>query len=227
MSIISRLRTTASVLTHGLPEIQRLGFKVEVAGRSRYEHMLHLFRQYNPRSMIEIGVWRGDRTIRFLSDGEALKRYVGFDLFEGMTNEKYQYESMGQCVPHSKEAVMKRIRPIAVQRGCSVDLISGKTEETLPGFAKEYAGQYDFIYIDGGHSLETVANDWEFSKRLLAPHGLVIFDDYYLNDDSRGAKPLVDMLLHDRNYRVRFFPMTEDIIEDIQITMVAVSPQQS
>lgn len=226
MSIISRLKTTASVLTHGLPEIQRAGLGIAVAG-SRYNHLLALFRQHNPRSMIEIGVWRGDRTIRFLEGGKSLRRYVGFDLFEGMTNDRYQQESMGHCVPYSKETVMARINPIALQRGCSVELIAGKTKETLPGFAKENAGQYDFIYIDGGHSLETVANDWEFSKRLLAPRGLVIFDDYYLNDDSRGAKPLVDTLLHDRNYRVRFFPMTEDIIEDIQITMVAVTPQQS
>jgi len=226
MSIISRLKTTASVFTHGLPENHRTGLGIAVAG-SRYGHMLALFRQHNPRNMIEIGVWRGDRTVHFISSGNALKKYVGFDLFEGMNNDKYQQESMGHCVPHAKEMVMARIHPIAIQRGCKVELIAGKTEETLPEFVGQNAGQFDFIYIDGGHSLETVANDWEFSKQLLAPRGLAIFDDYYLNDDSRGAKPLIDALLHDRNYRVRFFPMTENILEDLQITMVAVTPQQS
>jgi hypothetical protein len=56
---------------------------------------------------------------------------------------------------------------------------------------------------------------------LLASDGLPIFDDYYLNDESRGAKSLIDDLLHDDLFVVRFFPMTEDI----QVTMVAVTRQ--
>ncbi len=73
--------------------------------------------------------------------------------------------------------------------------------------------------------MQTIASDWGASKQLLKPGGLVVFDDYYLNDATRGAKPLIDKLLADKAYDVRFFPMVEDIIENIQITMVAVRSQ--
>lgn len=192
--------------------------------RSRYEHLIQVFCKHNPASMIEIGVWRGDRTVRFLSNGKRLQRYVGFDLFEGMTSDKFNEESMGACVPHSRAGVMERIEPYVKRCGCQVELISGPTEQTLPDFTKKNAGSFDLIFIDGGHSLETVANDWQCAKKLVAPGGLIVLDDYYLNDTSRGAKSLVDGLVNDSNYRVRFFPMVENIIEDLQITMVEVWP---
>ena len=60
-------------------------------------------------------------------------------------------------------------------------------------------------------------------RQLLSPDGLAVFDDYYPNDSSRGAKSLIDELLHDDRFVVRFFPMIEDGLEDLQITMVAVT----
>jgi len=208
--------------------IHRLGLlrpAPQSASKSRYDHLLDLFSKHNPTSMIEIGVWRGDRTIRFLAEGKALRRYIGFDLFEEMTSDKFIQESMGTCIPQSKKDVMQLIEPFAKQRGCQVELIAGLTEETLPKFIKDNAAKFDFVYIDGGHSIETVASDWKYAKELVTKHGIVIFDDYYLNDDKRGVKSLIDELLKNPNYRVRFFPMIEDIIEDIQITMVAVWQQ--
>jgi hypothetical protein len=189
---------------------------------NRYEHMLGLFREQNPVAMIEIGVWRGDQSLQFLTQGKALKRYVGFDLFEGMTGEVFKAESMGNCVPHSEAWVMQRLKPIAQHRGCSVELVAGPTERTLTRYAAEHPAQFDFIYIDGGHSLETVENDWKASEQLLAPGGLIVLDDYYLNDATRGARPLVDRLIVNPGYVVRFLPVNEDIVEDLQITMVAV-----
>lgn len=193
--------------------------------KSRYECLLELFSKHDPSSMIEIGVWRGDRTVRFLSDGKKLQRYVGFDLFEDMTDTKFQQESMGGCLPSMKMEVMQRIQPFAKQSGCEVELIAGPTEETLPEFVKNNVNKFDFVYIDGGHSIETIANDWSYAKEIVAPNGLIVFDDYYLNDDTRGAKQMIEKLLKNPGYRVRFFPIIEDIIEELQITMVAVWPQ--
>lgn len=195
--------------------------------KSRYEHLLELFSKHNPSTMIEIGVWRGDRSVCFLSEGKRLHRYVGFDLFEDMTDRKFHDESMGACFPTIKQEILDRIMPLAKQKECRAELVSGPTEETLPRFVKDNVEKFDFIYIDGGHSIETIANDWNYAKELVASNGLVVFDDYYLNDDTRGAKTLIDELLKNPNYRVRFFPMIEDIIEDIQITMVAVWPLRS
>jgi predicted O-methyltransferase YrrM len=42
-----------------------------------------------------------------------------------------------------------------------------------------YAGKMDLIYIDASHSYSGVKNDTEKALRMLAPHGVIIWDDYY------------------------------------------------
>ena len=194
---------------------------------SRYDHLLVLFSEHRPRTLAEIGVWRGDRAVRFLAEGAQLKRYVGFDLFEDISESTFVSEGMGACEPHSEAAVRRRLAPVAALRGCTVELIAGTTHETLPGFADANRGQFDFVYLDGGHSLETIASDWACAHRMVRPGGLVVFDDYYLNDDTKGAKPLIDGLVKDPAYEVRFFPMIESIIDGLQSTMVAVCVLES
>jgi hypothetical protein len=225
MSIIKRVKIKCRQIL-----LKRLGVNENPPAPrfpSRYDHLLSLFKACNPSSMIEIGVWKADRTVRFLSESERLRRYVGFDLFEEMDKTTFVKESMGECLPHHQSSVLERIKSVADKSECSVQLIAGQTEETLAKFAQENPAQFDFIYIDGGHSLKTIASDWSASKQLLKSGGLAVFDDYYLNDATRGAKPLIDNLLTDKAYEVRFFPMVEDIIENIQITMVAVRSQVS
>ena len=63
----------------------------------RYGELLERYSQLKPRRMLEIGVWRGDRSEQFVRLNEKLEHYVGFDLFEEMTDERHDLESMGDC----------------------------------------------------------------------------------------------------------------------------------
>lgn len=193
------------------------------APKTRYSHLGEVVSGINPRRLLEIGVWRGDRAEGFLRRTSALLDYVGADLFESIDAETYEKESMGSCRPTRMADVQQRLEKARINPATSIRLIQGATQQTLPELALERPASFDLIYLDGGHSLETVASDWACSVRLICPGGTIIFDDYYLNDSSRGAKPLVDGLLRDRRFRVRFFPMIEDIVEDLQITMVVVT----
>jgi hypothetical protein len=44
--------------------------------------------------------------------------------------------------------------------------------------AKTQLPKMDLVFIDGGHSTETVATDWENVKDLLHEKSIVFFDDY-------------------------------------------------
>lgn len=50
---------------------------------------------------------------------------------------------------------------------------------------------YDMIIIDGDHSVDGVARDFEIYGNLVKPGGLLIFDDYD-TEDWPGIKPYVD-----------------------------------
>jgi predicted O-methyltransferase YrrM len=42
-----------------------------------------------------------------------------------------------------------------------------------------WAGIMDLIYIDASHSYSAVRNDTEKALRMLAPNGVIVWDDYY------------------------------------------------
>jgi predicted O-methyltransferase YrrM len=41
-----------------------------------------------------------------------------------------------------------------------------------------YVGRIDFVFVDGGHTYELVANDTEHAFRLLAPGGVIVWHDF-------------------------------------------------
>ena len=61
-------------------------------------------------------------------------------------------------------------------------MIKGNTLETLPKFPKKK--KIDFIFIDGGHSIKTIKNDWNQTKKLMHKNTVVVFDDFYSGDKN-------------------------------------------
>ncbi len=115
--------------------------------------------------------------------------YYGFDLFEEMKEETFVKEI-------SKNPITEEQTKIKLgETGANIDLFKGYTSSTLPQ-AFPLLPKMDFIFIDGGHSLDTVANDWQWCERLMHDNTVVIFDDYWNRDDA-GAKPIIENL--DRN----------------------------
>lgn len=52
------------------------------------------------------------------------------------------------------------------------------SSEIFPELISEYEGKFDLIYIDGDHRATYVYIDAINSFKLLAPNGIMIFDDY-------------------------------------------------
>ena len=76
---------------------------------SRYRELVHRFIQRCPTRMIEVGVWRGDRSCEFLKAIPGLREYVGFDLFEQMTADVHQHEGMANCFAVTMDDVQERL----------------------------------------------------------------------------------------------------------------------
>ena len=80
-------------------------------------------------------------------------------------------------------------------KGYDAQLFKGNTRDTLAAFNEPV----DFVWLDGGHSIETIRSDWENVKRVLAPGAVVFFDDYYtgpIDTDTMGCNRIVSELSH-------------------------------
>lgn len=113
--------------------------------------------------------------------------YYGFDLWEDMTDEIWEKEISKSRKPPSREDVKKRLN----RKVHSLSLFKGNTRDTLNAAAIPKA---DLIFIDGGHSAETVFSDFAAASKLLEEDGIIVMDDWYSNRDDIGARVVTDKL---------------------------------
>lgn len=145
---------------------------------------------------LDIGTYDGVRAAQLLRRWYAETgrpwHYYGFDLFEHLTPEKAKQELAKSRLPPPLVEVHKRLS--AVPGKAHLALFAGDTRELLPRMVPNFPAM-DLIFLDGGHSLETVRSDWEAIQPLMRPgHTVVLLDDYYENRDDVGCRRLVDQL---------------------------------
>jgi predicted O-methyltransferase YrrM len=145
---------------------------------NRYAQLLDLIAKHKPFRILEVGTWNGARACELI--GEALKHrpevtYTGFDLFEDATPETDAAES--NVKRHfTLEQVDDRLRQFCHGKPVLYELVKGNTRETL----HRQTWYADFVWLDGGHSIDTIASDYQALKHCQT----VAFDDYYTNDEQ-------------------------------------------
>lgn len=154
---------------------------------TRYDRLIFLAAQKKPEVLIEIGTHRGQRA-RLLKAHCA--RYYGFDLWEAGSDETDRRESNGK----GRSSQAQAAEALARSR---FELIAGDTRDTLPAFCNR-GTRADFVFIDGGHSVETIASDWRWISKILTPGAVVVFDDYYEpGRDGFGCNSIVAGIEHE------------------------------
>ena len=164
----------------------------------RYKQIDLIIDYLKPASIVEIGTWNGDRAINIAQ--AALKHhtfvhYWGFDVFEHVADNHDQREL--NVKPHTPlKDVRAKLKIFREQHpGFSFDLIKGDSRLTLhhpdlPVWSHPNTGnlvqltEADLVFIDGGHSVETVENDFD---RLRGCKN-ILMDDYY-TPCNRGLCP--------------------------------------
>ena len=142
----------------------------------RYSNILLLILLHRPKSILEVGVYRGKRSKEMIEAAKIFNNkiyFYGFDLFE-MFNKSILKKELSKT-PGNKKEIYKELSTIA-----DVKLFSGYTFKTLPIINEKV----DFIFIDGGHSIKTIYSDWKHCSKLMKKRSILIFDDYYLNNKN-------------------------------------------
>ena len=186
-----------------------LWFKYSFSKYSRYKYLFKLILNQKPKTILEIGVYKGKRSIEMMDLAQCFNKQIifyGFDLFEKITEKKIKDELSKN--PLSKDEIFTKLKNLFPK--AKINLIKGDTIKTLKNL--DIKNKIDFIFIDGGHSLNTIKKDWQNVKKLIHRNSLVVFDDYY--DDEHiskkfGSKNIIKNL--GKNYISKILPSTDKI----------------
>ncbi len=155
------------------------------AGRGFGEDAFHtmwflLFREFHPKSFLEIGVFRGQS----LSLATLLARELKLDCFvqgispfssAGGSYKKYRVD-VDYYHDTLKNFAHFCLPAPALLKAYSMD----------PEAARLITARlWDIIYIDGCHDYEVARQDWDLCAKSLSPGGLIILDDASLNTSFR------------------------------------------
>lgn len=201
-----------------------MGMKLPKLRGRRYEHLYYqmedLLRDDSKGYMkiLEIGVYDGgtaEGLIKLCISMNCTPHYSGIDLFEEMTRERQKKEIGKSKLCPSIEKVRARLRSASMIgtniRGY-VDIFKGDSVDLLPKFVEKGAKHFqDFIFIDGGHSIETVRSDWSCVRSLMHDSTVVMFDDYYHHDKNLGPRILIDELMKDSAFKVELLDPIDTI----------------
>ena len=149
----------------------------------RYNHLVEMVGFYKPQTLLETGTWNGDRAIQLclaaLQANPGEIRYVGYDLFESGNKELNNLEFNAKPNTAIEKVKAKLDRLKGLHPRFDYTLHKGDTRKIM----KHH--RVDFAYLDGGHSIETAANDFEKVKGS----SVVVMDDYFVEDDAGQIPP--------------------------------------
>lgn len=169
----------------------------------RYENLTRCIQKYKCKSILEIGSCSGARARMMIQYALNLHKnntkgisYYGFDLFEPQTSEYKKKEFNGK-MPAELDVVYERLKSFKIK----IKLFKGYSQISVPAFVKTNPKlKIDLIFIDGGHSIETIITDWDNIQPLIHSNTCICFDDYWFNPKENqdfsiaGCKALIDGL---------------------------------
>ena len=168
----------------------------------------------NPKNFLEIGVFQGVTArnvceLLYKIHGINFK-YIGVDIFEHdekSNNEivpninfrnllkQFYYRYIKKENPYSLIAVKKLLKKFEE----NVELLKGDSKKILPIIDLT---KVDYVFIDGGHSYETVKRDLNNCKIVIENKGIVLCDDYDLSY-APGVKEAIDEFVLTEQYNVK------------------------
>lgn len=149
----------------------------------------HSFDYINkPIRVLEIGCWEGRSTCWMLDTimDHPHSQMISVDTFQG---------SLENTAEQAAGLYDRFMSNVAQSRNASkLQVIKNQSVIALAHFLHT-GDQFDLIYVDGSHEYEDVTVDAILSWRLLKTGGIIIFDDYEKEHDSRPGDQAVKRAL--------------------------------
>ena len=167
-----------------------------------------------PKTFLEVGVFHGVTARNVCELLHKIHKndfkYIGLDLFgengenlnEAIPNTKFlnpfksfYFKYIKKIDPYSIEAVTDLLKKFKD----NVHLIKGNSNELLK---KIDVSKVDYVFLDGGHSYDTVINDLINCKVVVENNGVILCDDYDLSY-APGVKKAIDEFVDREQYDIK------------------------
>jgi hypothetical protein len=174
-------------------------------GASRYKYfsmLADLVRKETPALVLEVGAWAGNSLVAWDLAFNKSASLVVVDAWEPYfdgygTSDLMHAHSIMNAAASSGEIFRLFMHNI---QACGIDkrvlIQRGDSRTILPELAKEYAGKFDLIFIDGDHRYDVAVCDVRNAVSLIREGGILCGDDleaqlYELNGLNRHKMALV------------------------------------
>ena len=167
-----------------------------------------------PKNFLEIGVFHGvtSRNVCELlySIHSNDFKFTGIDLFEHdnkklseeiapQTNfsnpfKQIFYKYIIKSDPYSYESVKKLLSKF----NKNINIIKGNSNHILKHLN---VGEFDYVFLDGGHKYETVMNDLQCLTEVIKNNGTILCDDYNLSY-APGIKKAINEYINNNNFNL-------------------------
>jgi hypothetical protein len=195
---------------------RKAGIKPEMGSK-----FLEIVNEKKPKNFLEIGVYTGVNARNVCDLQNKLFKsdfgYLGIDLFEDYnpsdekeiapnyirSNNQYLSNPLKHLVYNIilKEQLnsLKSVGNFLKKYKDNVKLIKGNSVEVLPTIDLSI---YDMIFIDGGHSYETISSELKLIHKKCKKNCLILVDDYF-HHEALGIKKAVDEIVKENNYKLK------------------------
>ena len=179
------------------------------------DFLLNHIKQNKSKNFLEIGVFHGVTSrnvceLLYSIHGDDFK-FTGIDLFSDYTqlrkneyipNTKFSnplktiyYKYIARLDPYSLESVLKLLKKFQK----NINIIKGNSNKVLKEINLE---EFNYVFLDGGHSYETVKNDLDNLTSVITNNGIILCDDYNLSY-APGIKNAIDNYAVEKKFNLK------------------------
>ena len=196
-------------------EFKKYWRKTSLKKKKDGNFLLNHIKKHKPKNFLEIGVFHGVTSrnvceLLYLLHGEKFK-FTGIDLFfnndDEIEKDEYApkntfsnplktiyYQYIVRLNPYSLESVEKLLRKFKD----NIKIIKGDSKDILKDIN---VGEFDYVFLDGGHKYETVQNDLKNLIQVINNNGIILCDDYNLSYVP-GVKKAIDEYIFKNNFKL-------------------------
>src|SRR6516225_9719262 len=151
------------------------------SAKSRIHLWERVLRVINVKTMLEVGVWKGEYAQQILAQCEFIQRYYMIDPWANLPDWNKPFNVSPEVFEEVYEEAMTKTEFAAAKRV----VLRGRTKEVIGAIPDN---SLDFAYIDGDHTLRGITVDLIKVLPKVNEGGLIGGDDFIESPSQHGMQ---------------------------------------